>query len=726
MTGRTRLSIAAALLAALGWAVVSVFDPGLDWVRGAREHWAAFVQQQPVASSVLFVFAYLLVAALALPGALLLTLLAGALFGLAHGVLLVTVGASLGALLALLLVRLLFRESFRKRFGDRLQRVERGIERDGAYYLFMLRLVPVLPFFLVNALTALTPIRAGTFYWVSLFGMLPATMVYVNAGTQLASLTNLAGLLSPGLLISLVLLGVFPLLAKGPIAWLVVRIRGAWRGRLARAQWASMRPRRFDRNLIVVGGGSAGLVAAYVAAALKARVTLIERDVMGGDCLNTGCVPSKALIRAARLVHQARHSDRWGIRAMSPQFEFADVMARVRETIQRVAPHDSPERYEALGVECIRGAARIVSPWEVELTSPQGEASRRLSARKLIIATGAEPILPVVPGIELIDPLSSDTVWALNELPSRLLVLGGGPIGCEMAQAFARLGARVTLVERGGRLLPREDADTSAALLSAFQAEGIEVLLHCELAEIRPPDGKPVARLSQSGEIRWLAFDRLFAALGRRARVEGAGLDALGLALEPDGTLQVDDWLQTSEPDVLACGDVASDRRFTHAASHMAWHASINALFGHLWPLKIDWSVFPVCTFVDPEIARVGLSEDEARVAGLRLEVTRYDLVDLDRAIIDGSAKGFIKVLTHAGSDRIVGASIVGDHAGELIAGFATAMRHRIGLKALLSTIVAYPTWSESGKALAGQWRREHASPRLLNLLSRYHTRRRR
>ena len=708
---------------AAGWWWLGGTAIDLDALRTLRADLIQEVERQPVRAAAAFIGAYLLVAALALPGALILTLLGGALFGLFWGAVLVALGSSLGALLSFSLVRLIAGQGLRARLAHRLATVARGIEQSGGYYLFTLRVVPVFPFFMVNVLVALTPIRLRTFYWVSVVGMLPATFIYVNAGHQLAHLSSLADLLSPGLAASLVLLGVFPLAARAILPRLAERVRVAIAVTRSRRRWGSHRPARFDRDLIVIGGGAAGLVAANIAASLRARVTLIERDAMGGDCLNTGCVPSKALIR---LADQIRHEREVVSRCIGPQAGaardaqpgFNEVMARVRAVIARIAPHDSVERYESLGVECIRGEARALSPWTVEVASGGAGAARRLTARHLIVATGAEPVVPDIEGLDAGRVVTSATVWALSELPARLMVLGGGPVGCELAQAFQRLGSHVTLVERATRVLPREEPEASAQVRAALEREGIQVLTGAVVTRI---DDGHRARVAAQGADCIVEFDWMLCALGRRARIDGAGLEALGLAREADGTLQVDDWMRTSEPSVFACGDVATTDRLTHVAGQMGGLASLNALFGAVWPIRIDRRVVPRCVFTDPELARVGLTHEEAERAGLKVECTRYAFSSLDRAIIEERTQGDVSVLTESGTDRLIGVTVVGARAGDLIAVFALAMRERIGLRRLMSTMVAYPGWADAGRAVAAQWQRERAPQAVLKWLERWH-----
>ncbi len=650
---------------------------------------------------------YVAFAALSLPAAALLTLAGGALFGLLEGTVLVSFASSIGATLAFLGSRFVFRDSVQRRFGQRLRAVDEGMRREGALYLFTLRLVPVLPFFVINLLMGLTRLPVRTFYLVSQLGMLAATLVYVNAGTQLANVHSLAGILSPRLLGSFALLGVFPLGAR----WVVGRLRA----RRLYAAWP--RPKRFDRNLVVIGAGAAGLVSAYIAAAVRAKVTLVERHAMGGDCLNTGCVPSKALIHSARVAAQARGAAHAGVRVEGVQVDFAAVMARVRQAVAGVAPHDSVERYRSLGVDVRLGEARIVSPWVVEV---DGEPIR---TRAIVIATGAEPLIPPIPGLRESAYLTSDTLWQLRELPRRLSILGGGPIGCELAQAFARLGSRVTLVEAMDGLLPREDGDVAAFVRERLLADGVEVRLAHQALAVEQEGGQASLVCTSGGATVRLPHDALLVAVGRKPRTRGFGLEALGIAAPR--TVETDAYLATLYPNIYACGDVAGPYQFTHTAAHQAWYATVNALFGQFRRFRVDYSAIPAVTFVDPEVARVGLNEREAQAQGVACEVSRYELGELDRAITENQAQGFVKVLTPPGKDRILGATLVGQHAGELLAEFTLAMRRGIGLNAILGTIHAYPTWAEANKYVAGSWKKAHAPERLLAWLARYHAWRR-
>ena len=684
----------------------------LEYVKSQQGQLEAWRAANPLVAALSFFGLYIGVTALSLPGATILTLAAGAIFGLGWGSLIASFAASIGATLAFLMSRVVLRDWVQAKFGERLAAINEGVRKDGAFYLFSLRVVPLFPFFLINLAMGLTRIRVLTYYWVSQIGMLLGTLVYVNAGTQLARIDKLADVASPGVLASLALLGLFPLIAKKGVE--------LFRARKATRRWK--KPARFDRNLVVIGAGSAGLVSAYIAAAVKAKVTLVEKHRLGGDCLYTGCVPSKALIRSARFLSLVKRAPEFGMRSAHAEFDFSDAMARVQRVIQAIEPHDSIERYAGLGVDVVMGSARIVSPWEVEVTQADGQVSR-LTTRSIVIATGARPFVPPIPGIEQVEVLTSENIWNLRQRPERLVVLGGGPIGSELAQTFARLGSRVTQVEQAPRLLMREDVDASDLVTARFRIEGIDVLLDHTAKRIEVIDGEKVLIAEHANAEVRIAFDALLVAVGRHANLTGFGLEELGVTT--GRTVEVNAYLQTNFPNIYAAGDVAGPYQFTHTASHQAWYAAVNALFDPFKKFRVDYRVIPWATFVDPEVARVGLNELEATEKKVPYEVTTYALDDLDRAIADGEAHGFVKVLTVPGKDRILGATIVGEHAGDLLAEFVLAMKHGIGLNKILGTIHTYPTMAEANKAVAGNWKRAHAPQRLLAWVERFHAWRR-
>jgi len=708
-----RWIMVATAVALLIWAY-GAFDLGrlltLERLKSSRDQLQRLFAEQPALTLGIYFAGYVIATAASFPGAVILTLAAGALFGFWLGLLVVSFASSLGALLAFLVARYLLRDMVQSRFGRTLSPINEGMQRDGVFYLLTLRLVPVFPFWLINLVMGLTPISAARYYLTSQVGMLPGTAVFVLAGTQLASIESVSDVLSPGLLASLVLLGLFPLVAKVVV--------NALKQKKLHARWP--KPKSFDRNLVVIGAGAGGLVTAYIAAAVKAKVTLIEGHKMGGDCLNYGCVPSKALIRSAKLAKQLKQAQQFGFKNVTGKADFSAVMARVHAVIRQIEPHDSIERYTSLGVEVLHGHAVITSPWHVKVTLQDG-SQQTLSTRSIVIATGARPFVPQIPGLEDAGYLTSDTVWNLTTLPPRLIVLGGGPIGCELAQSFARLGSAVTQVEMASRLMVREDAEVSELVRQSLTQDGVNVLLGHEALRVETQDGQKMLLVRHDQDENLIPFDEILVAVGRSPRVTGYGLKALGIDLTPKRTIQTNDYLQTLYPNIYAVGDVAGPFQLTHTAAHQAWYAAVNALFGQFKHFKIDYSVIPWTTFTDPEVARVGLSESEATAAKVPFEVTRFELNELDRAIADGSTTGFVKVLTVPGKDKILGATIVGEHAGDLLAEFVLAMRHGLGLNKILGTIHTYPTLAEANKYAAGTWKRNHTPQRVLGWLEKFH-----
>ena len=707
------------IIAALAALVAAYFFFGLgdyltvEGIKQVAGDVGAYYERNPAQVIAGFFLVYVAVAAASLPGAAVMTLAAGALFGVLVGTIIVSFASTLGATLAFLASRYVLRDGIEARFGERLRTVNQGLESDGAFYLFTIRMIPLFPFFVVNLVMGLTRIGTWTFAWVSQIGMLLGTIVYVNAGTQLARIDSLSGIASPAVLASFALLGIAPWFAKAIIGW--IKRRKVYAG--------FNRPKSFDRNLVVIGAGSAGLVSALIAATVKAKVTLVEANKMGGDCLNTGCVPSKALIKSAKVAEQMRHADRYGITPTEPDIPFGQTIERVMQAIRTIEPHDSVERYTGLGVDVVEGYGKVVDPWTVEIARKDG-VTQRLTTRGIVIAAGAEPFVPPIPGLEQSNYLTSDTMWdafaKMERAPARIAVLGGGPIGCELSQALARLGSRVTQVEMAERVLGREDDEVSALAQASLKASGVEVLTGHRAARVEP--GRLIADRDDS-EVA-IEFDVLIVAVGRAARLTGYGLEDIGI--DTTKTVVTDDFLATRFPNIYAAGDVAGPYQFTHTASHQAWFASVNALFGQFKRFKADYRVIPAVTFLDPEIARVGLNEREAREQGVEYEVTRYELDGLDRAIAESERQGFVKVLTPPGKDTILGATIVGAHAGELLAEYVLAMKHKLGLNKILGTIHSYPTMAEANKFAAGEWKKKHKPEALLALVEKYHAWRRR
>ncbi len=677
----------------------------LEYIKSQQQSLESYYQQNPGQSLSIYFITYVIIAGLSLPGAVIMTLAGGAVFGLLTGTIIVSFASTLGATIAFLASRYILRDSIQAKFGDKLAAINEGIRKDGAFYLFTLRLVPAFPFFLINLLMGLMPIRTLTFFFVSQIGMLAGTVVFVNAGTQLAKIETISGILSPGLIFSFVLLGIFPFIAK--------KITSGIQARKALKKYP--KPSSFDRNLIVIGAGSGGLVSSLIAAAVKSKVTLIERHKMGGDCLNTGCVPSKALIRSASFYHQISRAQEFGFTSANAEFDFANIMERVQRVIKTVEPHDSVERFTGLGVDVIEGEAKILSPYSVEVNG------QVLTTKNIIIATGAHPFVPPIPGIEKINYLTSDTVWNIRTLPKRLLVLGGGPIGCELAQCFTRFGSEVSIIQRQSRLMVREDPEISEMIKKRFEAEGATVLTDHKATFFSIENGEKTLHCSHHGSTIKIPFDEVLISVGRAANISGFGAEELGIEITQRNTIQTNEFLQTNIPNIYACGDVSSPYQFTHTASHEAWYASVNALFGLFKKFKVDYSVIPWSTFTDPEVARVGLNEQEAKEKNIPHEVTTYGIDDLDRAIADEEAHGLVKVLTVPGKDKILGVTIVGAHAGDLIAEYVAAMKHGIGLNKVLGTIHIYPTMAEANKYVAGEWKRAHAPEKLLSWVEKFH-----
>ncbi|WP_265091199.1 FAD-dependent oxidoreductase [Psychrobacter sp. SZ93C1] len=688
----------------------------LEGLKGSMAQFNDYKAESPLLIIGGFFLLYVVVTALSLPGAAILTLASGALFGLFQGLIIASFASSIGATLSFLASRYLLRDTIKQRFPERLAAIDAGVEKEGGFYLFTLRLVPVFPFFLINLLMGVTAIKSWTYYWVSQVGMLAGTFVFVNAGTQLAQIESLSGILSLNLILSFALLGIFPLIAKG--------ILNVFKKRRVYKNYS--KPKQFDRNMIVIGAGAGGLVTSYIAAAVKAKVTLIEAGEMGGDCLNYGCVPSKAVIKSAKIADQIRHGENYGLENASPQFSFKKVMARVHDVVAEIAPHDSVERYTDLGVDVVKGYAKLIDPWTVEIALNDG-GTQTLTARTIVIATGARPFVPPLPGIEETGYVTSDTIWnkfaELDEAPKKLVVLGGGPIGSELAQSFARLGSNVTQIEMSERIMIKEDLEVSTFAHQALVESGVNILTSHQALRCEARDGKKYIVVKHNDTEIDIEYDELLCAVGRSARLTGYGLEDLGV--ETNRTIVTNEYLETLYPNIFAAGDIVGPYQFTHVAAHQGWYAAVNGLFGNLKKFKVDYRVIPWTTFIDPEVARVGLNEQDAIDKGIEYEITRFEFKELDRAITDSAAKGFIKVITPKGKDKILGVTIVSEHAGDLIAEFVLAMKHGLGLNKILGTIHSYPTWAEGNKYVAGEWKRDHAPQRVLSWLEKYHTWRR-
>ena len=676
-----------------------------SYIKSKQQAVDNFYQTHPF-KTVLFFFAiYVLVCSFALPGAVILSLLAGAIFGLAKGSIIVLFAATLGATIAFWLARFLLGETIQNRYADKLKIINDGVEKDGAFYLLTLRLIPIFPFFIINVLMGLTPMRTITYVLVSLFGMIAGALVFVNVGTQLATLESVSGILTPKIWSAFILLAIFPWIAKFIINFI----------KKHRIYAGFNKPKRYDYNLAVIGAGSAGLVSAYIAAAIKAKVVLIEKHKMGGDCLNTGCVPSKALLRTAKFISQNQQAEKYGCKSANVEFDFKDIMHRVHNVIKKIEPHDSIERYTKLGVKCLQGEAKLLDPWTIEVNG------KKLTSKNIVLATGAEPFVPKIPGLDSITYYTSDNIWDLQELPQQMIVLGGGPIGCELAQCFARLGAKVTQVEMAPRIMLREDKEISDMVTTSLKQDGVNILTEHTAKEVILKEVKPLLICEQNKQNIEIPFDCLLVAVGRKARGNGIWKDSLDIEQRKNGTINVNEYLQTNYPNIYACGDATGPYQFTHTAAHQAWYCSVNSLFGMLKKFQVDYSVIPWCTFTEPEVARVGLNELEAEEKNIEYEVTRFDIAELDRAIADEEAHGVVKVLTKPGKDKILGVTIVGNHAGDLISEYVSAMKHGLGLNKILGTIHIYPTLAEANKYAAGAWKKKHAPEGLLKWVKKLH-----
>jgi pyruvate/2-oxoglutarate dehydrogenase complex dihydrolipoamide dehydrogenase (E3) component/uncharacterized membrane protein YdjX (TVP38/TMEM64 family) len=689
---RTRLVVVLAIVVA----IAAFFILGgseyltLETLKGARDSLSAFVAEQPVTAALAFIAAYIGIVALSLPGAAIMTLAAGALFGLVEGVALASIASTTGATLAMLAARFIARDWVRKRFPRAVEVVDKGIAKDGAVYLLSLRLAPVFPFFLVNLALGLTAMRVGLYALVTWAGALPGTIAYTFAGTQLARITRPSDVLSPGLLLAFLGLALVPLLGK----WIANGVQRR------RALGKFRRPKKFDANLIVIGAGSGGLVASLVAAQLKAKVVLIERAEMGGDCLNTGCVPSKSLIRAARSIAEIRKSSTFGVTSGEPSVDFTAVMRRLNETIAAIAPNDSVERFQGLGVDVRVGEARLVDPWTVTIGG-----GGPITAPGIIIATGAAPVIPPIPGLAESNFATSETLWAMlskmDRAPERVAVLGAGPIGCELGQALQRLGSQVTIVAMSHQILEREDVQAAEIVAKALEKDGVKLMLGAAVERV---DGGEL----HLGNER-VPFDLLIVAVGRKARLEGFGLEQFDYR---------------STPHIRFVGDAAGGEQFTHFAGHSGAIAAINALIGRFGRLKYD-KLVPRVTFTSPEVASVGLTEAQAKEQKKEVEVFTYSLAEADRAVIDDVGEGLVKLIATKGKDRVLGATIVAPNAGDLIVPWILAIKNGVGLKAMQSLIYPYPTMSEAGRAAASEWRKAHSSPRALRMFERWNAWRR-
>ena len=677
----------------------------LDYLKSNLNQFKSFYEQSPLIVIISYLTIYILASALSIPGATVLTLGAGAIFGLLLGTILVSFASTIGATIAFLISRFMMRDFIQTKFKAKIDIINKGIEKDGASYLFSLRLLPIFPYFLINLAMGLTKIKVMTFFVISQVGMLIGTIIYVNAGLQLSKINSLKGILSKELMFSFVLIAFLPIISK--------KIIGFMKNNKVYKKYK--KPSTFDYNMIVIGGGAGGLVTAYISSAVNAKVALIEAHQMGGDCLNTGCVPSKAIIKSSKIVNAARNAEKYGLDKIDVKVDFKKIMNRVKSVIKKIEPHDSRERYRKLGVDCVDGYAEIISPWEIKVN---GEI---LTTKNITIATGAKPFVPPIKGIDSVNYLTSDNLWGLQELPEKFVILGGGPIGLEMAQAFARLGSKVSIIEMSDRIMAKEDEDVSSFVTNKFKEEGIQVLTKHKAKEFKHIDGKNKLICEHEGNNLEIEFDKVLVAVGRRPNIKGFGLENLGISIRKNGTIEANEYMQTNYPNIYVAGDVTGPFQLTHTAAHQAWYAAVNGLFGRLKKFKVDYSVIPWATYVDPEVATVGLNEESAKSQGVPYEVTKYGIDDLDRAIADSEDHGFVKVLTVPGKDKILGATIVSNHASDMLLEFISAMKNKFGLNKILGTIHAYPSMGEANKYTAGNWKKERVSSLVINILKKLH-----
>lgn len=477
---------------------------------------------------------------------------------------------------------------------------------------------------------------------------------------------------------------------------------------------------KYNYNVIVIGGGSGGLVASLVASSLRAKILLIEKHKMGGDCLNTGCVPSKTFLKSARRVYEIQNSGKLGIKSGSCEFEFSHIMERVQSVIKMIAPKDSKERYEGLGVKCVKGEAHFEGLHTVRA------AGQSFTAKSFIIATGASPFVPPIQGLNQVDYLTSDTLWNLRKKPEKLVIIGGGPIGLEMAQGFNRLGISVTLVESAPQVMGREDPDVAQWIGDKLKSEGVEILTSVKIEEVKKENGRATLHFRHQLQDKQIPFSHLLVATGRKASVRGLGLEGLGVRLTKNSTIETNGFMATNHSHIYACGDVTGPFPFTHSASYQGTLAAIHALFSPLSRLpfvnlKASYTGLPWCTYTDPEVARCGLNETMAREKNISHEVIYLPLKELDRALTDGREEGFIKILTKKDSDKILGMTAVGAEAGNWTGEFVLAINQNIGLNQILKTVHAYPTLTEAAPRVAALWKKQQTSEKALRLLQKFH-----
>ena len=710
-----------------------LLSTALDWIRGLG-----------ALGPVIFVVAYILATVFFLPGSV-LTLGAGALFGLVRGSILVSIASTLGAASAFLVGRYLARGWVEKRIegNERFQAVDERVAREGWKIVGLTRLSPVFPFNLLNYAYGVTRVSLRDYFFASWIGMLPGTILYVYLGSLAGDLAAL-GTAGTSATTARWILRVAGLLATVAVTVYVARLaREALGERVVKGEafaadpgtpaedeserheemlvapmdehnerlvsnvrppaWVNPQPAgRY--NLVVIGAGTAGLVTAAGAAGLGAKVALVESRYLGGDCLNVGCVPSKCVIRSSRAFADAREAHRFGVRIPGEaEADFSAVMERMRRLRAGISDHDSAGRFQDLGVDVFLGEARFSGPDTVEA------AGRSLRFKKAVITTGARAAAPPIEGLAEAGYLTNETVFNLTERPTRLACIGGGPIGSELAQAFGRLGSEVALFEMGPHILSREDGDAAEIVQEAFLREGIRLILGCTIRRVEQRTETKVLHFESNGESGSITVDEILVGAGRAPNVEGLNLEAVGVAFDPRRGIEVNDRLQTTNPRIYAAGDVCMQWKFTHAADAAARIVIQNSLF--FGRKKLGALTMPWCTCTDPEIAHVGMYEGDANERGVKLDTFFRRMKEVDRAVADGEVEGFVKVHVEKGTDKILGATIVAPHAGEMIGELTLAMVEGIGLKGISGVIHPYPTQAEAIKQVADLYNRTRLTP---------------
>lgn len=714
--------------------VQDLLKSALDWI-GKLGPWGP----------VIFVGLYVVATVLFVPGSL-LTLGAGAVFGVALGSVCVSISATLGATAAFLVGRYLARDAIARKIEkhEKFATIDRAVADEGWKIVLLTRLSPVFPFTLLNYAFGLTRVKLSHYVLASWIGMIPGTVMYVYLG----SLVNVGAghrqrttgewvLYGVGLLATVTVTVFVTRLARRalakkigstetvqsskeimsvPSAPVLVRPADAHNARLVSnvhpPDWQNPSPAPCY-NLVVIGAGTAGLVTAAGAAGLGAKVALVEKSLLGGDCLNVGCVPSKAVIRSGRAVFDAKEAGPFGVRVGKPvEIDFSAVMERMRKLRADLSPHDSAQRFANLGVDVFLGEARFASPDTVEV------AGQTLRFKRAVIATGARAVEPPILGLAEAGYLTNETVFNLTQRPARLAVIGGGPIGCELAQAFQRLGSQVSLLHKNAHLLDREDMEAAALVQKAFIREGVALHLNATITRVERSAGGKLVYYEAQGKEETLAVDEILAGAGRAPNIEGLNLEAAGVRYDRRKGVLVNDCLQTSNPHIYGAGDVCLAWKFTHAADFSARIVIQNALF--LGRKKASTLTMPWCTYTDPEIAHVGLYERDARERGVEVDTYVREFKEVDRAVLDGEEDGFVKFHVKKGHDEILGATIVARHAGEMISEISVAMAARIGLGKLASVIHPYPTQAEALRQCGDAYNRTRLTPTVKKWMGRW------